>query len=134
MSEFNYLKASQVLAHGKLFTKAAACSFYDLPSGTYDNWKNKLKNGKDQKLLDLYNSALIKLTEEWQGETVRALKKGLEVLHLAFENHPFDKKPTTPVEQRNWGYNVDCTGKAIKSIGDLAIGTKILMEDDDVED
>lgn len=129
VQEFNYLKASQVLAHAKLFTKSAACSFYGVPSGTYDRWKNKLKT--DQKLLNLYNSALIKLQEEWQGETVRALKKGLEVMYIAFENHPFDKKPVTSVEQRNWGYNVDSAGKAIKSIGDLAIGTKVLMEDDD---
>ncbi|MDJ0591280.1 MAG: hypothetical protein QNJ72_14995 [Pleurocapsa sp. MO_226.B13] len=129
MQEFKYFRASLTLAYGTLFTKSAACQFYGVPSGTYDRWKNRLKD--DDKLLELYNSALTKLREEWQGETVKALKSGLRVINIGFENHPFDKKPSSHNEQRNWGYNISCTSQAIKSIGDLAIGTKVLMKDDE---
>lgn len=132
MTEFPYIRASQALAHGKLFDKRRACTFYDVKSGTYDGWVNKLKT--DRKLMALYEDALTKLKNEWQTESINTLKKGLHALNSAFDHNPFKREPLTIPESRAWGYNVDCAGRALKGLGDLVIGTHVLTNDDDDDD
>lgn len=131
MTEFNHLKASQVLAYGKLFKKSVACKLYDVKSCTYDQWKNRLKHRKDEKLQIMYEEALAKMVEKWEEENDRALTEGLKMMQIGFKNHPFNKEPRSASEKRNWGYTIECAGKAIKSMGDLAIGSKVLSEEDD---
>jgi len=107
---FPYIRASQVLAHGKLFSKKNACKFYGVASGTYDGWNSKLKS--DSELQNLFAIALKKLTEEWQKESINTLKKGLFALNTAFDNNPFETAPQNVNEARAWAYCVDCSGRA----------------------
>ncbi len=131
LAEFPYKKAAYILAYAQLFGKRSACDRYQIKSGTYDGWKNKLK--KDEVLKQLYLQELDKLFSEWQGETVRALKRGLEVAYQGFDTHPFEKKPENIKEQLAWAKTMDATGRVIRAIGELAIGTHVLMEEDDEE-
>lgn len=129
MPEFPYRKASIVLAHGKLFTKKKACNIYNIKSSTYDQWRNRLNY--DAKLQEMCDCELNKLANQWQGETVTALKKGLEVATQAFDNHPFRLPPRTNRDTEAWAKAADSMSKLIKSIGDLAISTTVLNDDDD---
>lgn len=130
MPEFPTQRASVVLAHGKLFTKKAACSLYDVASGTYDRWRNRLNTDPDFK--EIYYEELDKLSNQWQGETVRTLKKGLEVTQQAFDNHPFRISPKNPKETFAWAKAADSMSKLIKSVGDLAISTTVLNDEDEI--
>lgn len=129
MAVLNYYKASQVLAYGKLFSKSAACNVYDVASGTYDGWKNKLKS--DDKLLELYEKELTELREQWKEECISTLKSGLNSIKIAFDNHYFHKRPNNYKDKIAWAKGVTAASLAIKSIGDLTIGTVVLSEEDD---
>lgn len=129
MPNFPYSRAALVLAEASCFGKQLACSKYHVANSTYNDWKQRL--GKDDKLAELYQETLSKLREEWQEDSIKALKKGLEIIYCGFENHPFEGKPVGDRQIEAWGRNIDALSKAIKSIGDLAISTHILKEDDE---
>lgn len=127
--QFPTQRASVVLAHGKLFTKKAACSLYDVASGTYDGWRNRLNDDPDFK--ELYYQKLDELSNQWQGESVRTLQLGLMTTQEALKNHPFKKAPENYRDTLAWAKAADSMSKLIKSVGDLTIGTTVLLDEDD---
>lgn len=132
MADFPYTKASIVIAHAKLFSKRKACDIYNVKSSTYDQWRNRLNS--DEKLQQMCDHELKKLANQWQGETVTALKKGLQVANMAFDNHPFRLPPKTNRDIEAWAKAADSMSKLIKNIGDLAISTTVLNEEDGDDD
>lgn len=129
---FPYLRASKALAHAKIFNKRSACSIYGTPSGTYDYWKSRLK--KDDKLFHLVEIEYKRMIEEWEEDITRTVKEALGTMNTAFKNHPFGSVPDTELGRKNWGYNVDFTSKAIKNIGELGLGAKVLSEEDEEDE
>ena len=126
---FPYTRASKALAHAKIFTKRSACTIYGAPSGTYDYWKSRLN--KDDELFRLFEIEYKKMLEDWENDITETVKLGLGTMNMAFKNHPFKSVPDTELGRKNWGYNVDFMGKAIKNVGELGLGSKVLSEEEE---
>lgn len=69
----------------------------------------------------------------WQEEAVDTLRACLKAFktHLAIAS---TEKLETPRDREAWAKQMDSLAKAVKSIGDLAVSTHVLMEDEDYED
>lgn len=132
MTVFPYVKAAVVLAHADIFSKRSACLFYDVASGTFDRWRNRLKS--DEKLRKMHQQEYQTAKDEWQEETSHTLKLGLLSLQKAFKNDIFEFNPKNARDREAWAKGVDSMAKAIRSVGDLAISTIVLNDDEDDED
>lgn len=129
MPNFNYERASHVLAEATLFGRKNVCQIYHVPQSTFDDWRKRSQT--DEKLAELYNKALKELKQEWQQDSIKALKMALYIFRQGLENHPFSRQPKDIAEMEAWGKNMDAMAKSIKAIGDLAISGSVLNDDDD---
>ena len=128
MPEFPYERAALVLAEAKYFGKKLACQKYQVPRTTYTNWKKRL--GTDNKLASLVATESLALTQQWQSDTIICLKQTLFSIQKAMDNHPFSLKPQTVEEKELWAKHIEALSKMIKSLGELAISSHVLLEDE----
>lgn len=134
---FNYERAARTLAESTYYGKRAACSKFHVSPRTFDNWKARLKtdeqlNSLYRQHLNNYEKKLDGLRDLWQEEAVGTLRACLKAIktHLAITS---TEKLATTRDREAWAKQIDSLAKAVKSIGDLAVATYVLIEDDDSE-
>ena len=132
MGGFAYRRAALILAETQFLGTKAVLARHNIPKGTYDNWKQRLKT--DPKLQKMYQQCLEEMTSSWQAEAIQTLKKAMEVTRLGLENNPFGDKPTKDRAKELWGKNMSAMSHILKTMGDLNISTHVLMEEDDDDD
>ncbi len=131
MPHFDYKRATKVLAEAEYFGKKLACQKYQVPSTTYNGWKQRLK--KDKKLREMVAAESKVLSQQWQGETIKTLNFVLIQIQQAMKKAPteFDFKSERGAEM--WAKTVSSLAGAVKNLGELAIATHVLMEDESDE-
>lgn len=135
---FNYARAAKTLAEAAYYGKRSACSKFNVSLRTFDNWKARLKT--DEQLISLYQQQRINyenkldnLRDLWQEEAVGTLRACLGAIKTQIDNAPKGKIETTR-DREAWAKQMDSLAKAVKSIGDLAVCTHVLMEDEDEDE
>lgn len=131
MPSFNYERASYILAEAMVFGKKSTCQKYSIPSRTYEYWRARLRT--DGQLSELYQQALKELKQEWQEDSIKTLKKGLNVIYKGLNNNPLEQSPKDAREIEAHAKYLDSLSRIIKSVGDLAISTHVLKEDEEEE-
>lgn len=132
MPGFQYRKVALYLAEAQLTSRKAVLDKYNLSGNTYDMWVQRLKT--DPTLNRAYERFLKKMTESWQAEATKTLKKAMEVACLGLENNPFGDKPRQDRAKEIWGKNISAMSQILKTMGDLNVSTFVLMEEDEGEE
>ena len=127
MPAFPYARAAIVLAEATYFGKKLACQKYTVPKTTFNNWNKRLKT--DNKLANLVTIQSEALSKEWQGDSIKCLKKVLFTIQEGLEKHPFSEEPQTIEEKELWSNSILALSKMVKSIGDLTIAGDVLTDD-----
>ena len=131
MPQFEYERSAKVLADAEYFGKKLACQKYQVPPTTYNGWKQRLK--KDKKLREMVAAESQVLSQQWQGETIKTLNFVLIQIQQAMKKAPTELDFNSERGAEVWAKTISSLAGAIKNLGELAIATHVLMEDESDE-
>ncbi len=132
MPHFEYERATLVLAEAEYFGKKLACQKYQVPPTTYNGWKQRLK--KDKKLREMVAAQSQVLSQQWQGETIKTLNLALSQMQQTMRKAPTELDFKSERGAEMWVKTISSLAGAIKNLGELALATHVLMEDESDED